>query len=486
MVYEEIDIEISKLFKYFEKFGYEYKDNEFFDVSGIQIRDENNNWIDLTKIIVKTDDIYKIKFSNTEELKAAGEHIVSIFPAKQIGKFVKDFKTGDFIPYKDIIVKSVEKVENNSRVYGISVDSESHLYKDSNNFIHRNTHEIMSTCNKYIGQNPSKAELIYEAGDIGSNMSSIIPFFYKNSENKIIVLDDNDKMLMANCPQDVQNIMKAILDPKAADEKPITVRTSLLSVFTKAYADMLDESIEFRLDPLPLLQENRVNLYINDKLVVDKRVSQNEAKRLIEASWLNPYEDLTDEELDDAESRLKKAKDDRKKKKAEKPEEDQFRFPRKFLFNSSVIFISNLDMDQISPAVLDRCETKNIKLSLSQFLDRLGSIYGGLCKGGKNSSIPPEVRDWSKKCVYTALNLVIKAWERNVVLFGKPVEINRKLTFRMFDEFVNAHFRYAMALAEDHNSDLSNANFREAISQYVLKDLISLKMIPWLATETKG
>jgi hypothetical protein len=481
--YVECEVTLKQLFDCFN-FDYTKKD-EFQTIGNVQIRDENNNWIDIKKLIIKTDDIIELTFSDNTKLRAAANHIISLYPNKEIGKLVKNFEIGDFIPYKDIIVTDKRLIAVKQRVYGINVDSFKHLYKDYNGIIHRNTHEIMTTCKKYIGQNPTKAELIYEAGDIGSNMSSLIPFFYKNSDNKIIVLDDNDKMLMANCQQDIQNIMKAILDPKAEDEKPITVRSSMLGTFARSYMDMMDESIEFEIEPESLLRENRLKLWLNDNLVVNRILNPKDAKKLIEASWLNPYEDMEEDDIvEEGEEVTKKGKNGRRGR-ASSNEESDFKFPRKFLFNSSVIFISNLEMDQISPAVLDRCETKNIKLNLEQFLDRLGSIYGGLCNGGKNSTIPKPVRDWSKKCVYTALNLVIKAWERNVALFGKPVEINRKLTFRMFDEFVNAHFRYSLALAEKHNASLSDEHFREAISQYVLKDLISLKMLPWMATETR-
>ena len=52
-----------------------------------------------------------------------------------------------------------------------------------------------------------------------------------------------------------------------------------------------------------------------------------------------------------------------------------------FIFNSSVIFISNLKLKDISPAVADRCECCEISLSLPQFMERLETVIGGLCKG---------------------------------------------------------------------------------------------------------
>jgi hypothetical protein len=240
-------------------------------------------------------------------------------------------------------------------------------------------------------------------------MSALVPFFYKHSQNEVIVLDDNDKMVMKGLSQDIMNIMKALLDPKAADEKPVTVRANMLDIFQSRLGD-LDDDGEIAGAPIKeghyfevdanALKEGRMILSIDGESVIDKHLSlqethelQNQLKPLREAElkYVNPYardmrtlreatnKEMLDDFLEDEEE-LERDAIKRTKGGPKDEGEEKGSFPRRWFFNSSVIFISNLEMLELNTAVLDRVEAVEVKLTLDQFLQRLGGIYNGLGK----------------------------------------------------------------------------------------------------------
>jgi hypothetical protein len=518
---KEVTLSIGQLVNFIEKnYHKEFIDNRFTEVPfALNLQDQKDNWVPCTKIYQKRAPLYEIKFDNGAELKAADDHLLADLDGAS--KKVKDFNVGDWLFAYECI--SNEKISDDEVVYSPQIESESHIYKTTNGLMHHNTHEVMETCKKTMGQSPSHASYVYEAGDIGSSMSTLVPFFYKHSQNKIIVLDDNDKMLMNNLSQDIMNLIKALLDPKASKDKPITVRANMLQIFAKRLEDLeeepLQEGVTVEIDA-ERLKEGVCRILVDDEEVVNSHISLKEAQTLSNmirperkirerTSYKAAYEDAYDtdslirmyeaekkqsnkeflndliggdEEEDEYSGMSEEDKREVKNMKdsgATEHGEEGKSFPRRFLFNSSVIFISNLELDQLNQAVLDRTETAEIKLTLDQFLQRLGNIYGGLCKGADWSQIPQDQRDWAKKCVYTALGIVIEAWKHRAIIWKTPVEINRKFTFRMFDEFVNAWLRYAMDRAQRvDGGDLTDKAYRDKVAPKLLPDIIRRKILP--------
>jgi hypothetical protein len=121
-------------------------------------------------------------------------------------------------------------------------------------------------------------------------------------------------------------------------------------------------------------------------------------------------------------------------------EMSEFDLPPTFTFKSSVIFISNLDFEQVNSAVRDRCLPAEIKLTREEFMVRLEAVLGGLCKEKPElSSLPQEKLDWAKKNCYTMLKSLIQA-EKEKRPLGKNKyvpKINRQLTFRSIDDGVS-------------------------------------------------
>jgi hypothetical protein len=523
---QEITLEIGQLISFLtDKYGLEFKVNHFTELPfEILFPGFNNEWVPCKKIYKKMAPLYKISFDNDAVLEAADNHLLVDYD--KTTKFVKDFKSGDKLFAYECLTN--ELISKNEEVFSPQIESKDHIYKTADGLVHHNTYEVMEVCNRFVKDSPTKAKYVYEAGDIGSSMSSLVPFFYKHSKNKIIVLDDNDKMIMANLSQDIMNIVKALLDPKAAETKPVTVRANMLKIFQARLEDLeegdeLNESGHWVEIDKEALKEGECVISVDDNIVVNHAIPLREAQKL--SNMIRDEEekpsrkrllesDLTTDDLrslHEAEQKSNKeflsdliGSDDEeeeyngmtaedvqaiKSMKAsgatEQGEEGQS-FPRRFLFDSSVIFISNLEQDQLNVAVLDRVESIAIKLSLDQFLQRLGKIYGGLCQGAKYSDVPQDLRDWAKKCVYTALGATIEAWKSRQVLWKTPVEINRKLTFRMFEEFVVAWLRYAYDRSERVDGrDLNDKSYRDKLSKELLSEIIRRKMIPVLRSRTK-
>lgn len=334
------------------------------------------------------------------------------------------------------------------------------------------TYTCKKTAQKYAPTSGKK--FYYSSGAMSSALSSIIPFFYYHSRNEIIMLDDNDAMLKKDTPQTVQNIMKAILDPSALD-KPVSVPVTMMKLF-QAQLDNLSgvshqrESIEKNGVRISIdteaLKEGRFIMSVDGKEAVNEWISNDEVHKfsnIIRKNHLSESEEDSPENLD-----LEIEED-----------EDEGTMPEAFTFNSSVIFISNLQIKDISPAVADRCENIEISLTLNQYMHRLQKILGGLCNGEKYSSRPQYVRDWAKKSVYVILEGIVEAFHRNVVLFKTPVIIRRKFTFRMFEEFCGLWARLATTKAENEGLNLQNQADRDKIAKEIIPVQIK-RMLLWM------
>ena len=456
-----ITLTIGELFSKLEKkYNVKFEDDQFVSIDDeIKIQDENGVWTPINGFIKKRDDLYRIEFDNGISKKLAGEHLISVEPFFEpkdcTTRFVKDFEVGDDLPYLNTKCTSIKKIAENVPVYGFSIDSEKHLYADPDGLIHHNTYTVTETLKKYISNSGKKYH--YECGELGDAITTVAPWFYKYSQNYVIVLDDNDKMLRKGSP--VANFMKGVLDPEAL-HKPVFVSPNKRTLNAmNATLDNLGEGYKIEFDQ-EALNEN--------KLIVkrDGRVVINESINPVEAYTFKGMLRENEEEV-----------------------EKTGGMPREFIFNSSVIFVSNLELYEIDSAVVDRVESLEVKLTLEQFMDRLKSAFGGLCKERDYSNLPKWFRDWGKQCVYTALGIIIEAYEKGIPVFGNKVVVNRKLTFRMFEEFVAFWCRNAIALAEEEKLYLSSKpEYKDNLniaSQKLMKVFAVKKALPWLAQKTE-
>lgn len=336
------------------------------------------------------------------------------------------------------------------------------------------TYTVRKTVEKYVGDSGKK--LVYSAGAMSPSITSVAPFFFYHKDNEIIILDDNDKVLMKSCDQNTQNFMKAVLDPSAM-EKPVTLAPKYVKMSQSNLDDYaaqdLDESVNVqgvKVDiDMEALKEGFFRYSINgdvkdcfklseaDKLTLSNMISSKKLKEAFDdEDEENLFGDDDDEELEgDVQSNIT--------------------MEPSFVFNSSVIFISNLKLKDISSAVADRCECIEISLTLPQFMERLESVIGGLCQGEKYSSRPQWLRNWGKQSAYTAFLGVVEAFNSGATLFGRKVMIRRKFTFRLFEEMANEWCRLASAYALRH-SDL-HLNIEDQEDQRKIAQAITGKFL---------
>lgn len=456
---KEITLEIKDFFDFIsQKFEIKFKENEFVDLDElgieVQIPNADGKYVDINGLIIKKDDLYETSFDNGKTLKSAAGHLISVEPFHKpdecLTRFTKDWEPGDDIPYLKTKCVSNKKIAEGQTVYGLSVVDDKHLYKDSDGMIHHNTYTVRKIIEQYIGDSGKK--LVYSAGAMSPAITSVAPFFFFHKDNEIIILDDNDKILMKSCDQNTQNFMKAVLDPSAM-RKPVTLAPKYVKMSQSNLDDYaaqsLDESVGnrgTRVDiDMEALKEGFFRYSINgevkdcfklseaDKLAFSNMIS---SKKLKEA-----FDDEDDESLfgDDNDDEF------------EGDGQSNITMEPSFIFNSSVVFISNLKLKDISSAVADRCECIEVSLTLPQFMERLEAVLGGLCKGEEYSSRPQWMRDWGKQSAYTAFLGVVEAFNSGATLFGHKVTIRRKFTFRLFEEMANEWCRLASAYALRHN-----------------------------------
>ena len=373
------------------------------------------------------------------------------------------------------------------------------------------TYECTRALEKNIGSHPKGAKMLYFKGNIGKSLTSLVGFFYHYRNNHVIMLDDNDAMLMVGgVPQQIKLFFKAILDPDALTQ-PIAVPTTVIKSVSnsinelkKADAIKGRESMKIKIDR-DRLREGHFLMEVNGREVIDTLVPLHEALELYDSlreesepdlrnrnKYLNiGYKRLMEEkdddddwdELDDDapdEDDIKNFMSSRKSaKKGAADEGDEDGMPTEFVFDSSVIFISNLTKKEIDPAVWDRFTVAFLELTPLEFMARLTAIYDKL--GNVNpaiSSTPQQYVDWAKKVVLVLFQGVIEAWQTGTPLMGVSIQIpKRTLTFRFFNDMVEYFLRTARShTRREGKGNLNDKAYRDkvtiAIERSVLKEII--------------
>ena len=126
-----------------------------------------------------------------------------------------------------------------------------------------------------------KPEVIVKHGSIGSTMTNILLFFYENRDDKLLVLDDCDGFVETK-DQDVQNFLKAILDPDmhAVSVSP-TIRANANRIMQREWEQLqkkLGEAAEIEVDTTRL-HEGKASVNVNGTNI-EFPVTMEEARQL--------------------------------------------------------------------------------------------------------------------------------------------------------------------------------------------------------------
>jgi len=365
--------------------------------------------------------------------------------------------------------------------------------------------------------NHDRYEMKYYKGNVGKSMTACAAFFYKYSQNYVIMLDDNDAMLMkSGVSQQVKLFFKALLDPDAVGQ-PIAVPTTVLKA-AGAAMEALDaeakpmkkkEGVRIDIDRARL-REGRLTVFADGREAIDTFIPLDEAndllhmtydpkeRRLTEKRNGNKYlrkpwqilrerdededddEFISDEDLENAAASIKRgrrSRDDDDDYDPNAEELDPNQMPSSFIFNSSVIFISNLEKADIDEAIWDRFTTARIALNPMEFMDRLGKIYPKL--GNVNpliSSVPQEYVDWAKKSTLGVMEGIVEAWQSQTPLLGVTVKIPRRtLTYRLFSDFVEFFLRTARSY--DRSTGGRGGNFKDRAYQQKVAENVELPLL---------
>lgn len=457
-------------------------DESFVDPSfTLEIKDENGNWIPSHEVCKKQADLYEVKFDDGRSFKAAGDHIFTFDPNVKVHSFVKDLQVGDKLQYGNLAeITSITKIADKADVYSPMACSQSHLYQDTNGFIHHNTYSVKQAVKDAWDSSPLNTrdgyEIVYKAGDLGTTPAPLVAFFYKNAMNKVIILDDCDAFVLAK-DQRLQNLLKAMLDTDntKAHPRPISVSPGIRMLASKYIADdskQLDtsggkkgkkkEGMLFQIDQAKL-KEGIMSLKIDGQVVGDFELNEDElslfqtsprvrenahnsaynlkrdmygiyreaqvdddpAKDSDVSATASEYDDLNEDDVDelaeDKEAGLLDTNDGSEG------------IPPEFIFNSRLIMISNLMMSDVNDAVLSRCDTVEITLTHEEFMCRLGQILPNLMTDSETET-PKWQLDYAKNTVYGLFAAVMQLKSQGGGIFGKPILVNVPLQFRMIGD----------------------------------------------------
>lgn len=173
------------------------------------VLDENSEKVKVTGMVIKDEPTIKVETTNGS-FKVADEHAL-MGENSQI--WAKDIKVRTKLKKADGTLVEVTNIEIGPKelVYDLAVDSETHLYQDTDGFIHHNTFHVEKTLNELLGSpDGPTAKWRYRQGAKLSPMG-LYQDLFMNKDDMTIVYDDSDSVWS---DKDSINILKAALDTK--------------------------------------------------------------------------------------------------------------------------------------------------------------------------------------------------------------------------------------------------------------------------------
>jgi hypothetical protein len=139
-----------------------------------------------------------------------------------------------------------------------------------------------------------------------------------------------------------------------------------------------------------------------------------------------------------------------------------------FEFNSDVIAISNLSLDDMNEAVISRCDQEELKLTTAEFMCRAEMILPEL-KMGIYSSVDRDVIEWAKKEAFAIFKILVLEGRKYK---GLNFPINVHLDFRFLNKVTNRMIIRINDYCIDNNLDPRDRAVRPQIENAVQDDFI--------------
>lgn len=498
----ELNIQIGQFFDFLkDNYNIDFEYDKFVNLPfKVEVKDENDKWVNVSNLVKKQDALYKTTFDNGVSIKTAAKHIISFSPKLDLHKYTEDVIVGDRLDYLNTSVVENKKVSENEDVFGFQVDTDTHLYKDANGIIHHNTHTVEAGIKKGLEEwkpnkkHKHKPQLVARSGSVGTSFTDLLIFFFQNRHEKLILLDDADGFLVGTS-QDIANFMKVLLNSTL---KPIA---SPNQVRKNANRDLAKENesighVGIKVDTSKLLEGKCSVVCGNENFEFDINIQEAAKlkhtfgfkKRLTENKEYTPLNqidkyiekdlgllaesELTDDEKEKLEA-MEQAAEDMGLSNEELDTENQI--PDTWIFDSNLILISNLYVSDVDEAVISRCDTYQLNLTVPEFFCRAEQILDEL-KVGEYSSTNPEVIKWAKRESFAILKIAVLGSKGFKNTF---IPVNVHLDFRFVgNKVANKFLSWALRYQRENNIDLDNPQnwpkIEAGVRDGFMRDLIKL------------
>ena len=344
----------------------------------------------------------------------------------------------------------------------------------------------------------------WNSGDIGKAASNMVSFFYKNRQNKVIVLDDCDSFVLAK-DQAIQNLLKGMLDLDNTEKNPkyITTPASIRALASKILANEakaeMREGVEFSIDT-DKLREGRLVMSIEGEEVLNEAIEPEELKKfkivetkkpvresrsvldtgdyfglgLMNESTVNDDDDNWDGELSEEDQELAEQLN-----QLDNDYEDDVEIPPKWRFTSRLIMISNLRKSDLNDAVLSRTLSYELSLTQEEFLARLSEILPNLLTDVETESSMAIV-EYAKKVAFANLIAAVDIANHGGAVKGKRVIIDQKLQFRIIAELAGKWMQRADDYAEKNGIRSQDRLTLDRINNDIKMNFFVFDVIPSL------
>ncbi len=290
-------------------------------------------------------------------------------------------------------------------------------------------------------------------GSIGKSLTAILSFLWTHRENYVILLDDADGFLTGSS-DDVINTLKAAMD---TDEPVVSTGDALMR---RRLAKMNEgkKTANLFFDTSQVFTKGILEAYDKDGILIKSETLSEEDlefwaeyKEATTRPERFPIKEFFTKEFYGRVTEDEDEYEDEDAMFADEMEDDgegEAMFPTSFLFDSKIIFVSNMMQSEIPDAINGRCNVKELYLTRLEIMTRLEQILPELLKN--ETAYSREEINWAKANVFRWMKAVVQAVDMKAplrVASGKPVpaEINIPITFRMFNDFVDGWMQLADA-----------------------------------------
>lgn len=316
---------------------------------------------------------------------------------------------------------------------------------------------------------------IWDKGNIGTSLTDITTYFYKNRSKRLIILDDCDKFLKIK-DEAIQNTLKALLELDNTDANPSFITTpegirikankNLNELPQEEKEEILKNESIVSINKHLLMNENILQLSVNGKVVGEEVLEEQDKSRVFDVLEEGLFDDIDF-------SSLPTKKD------------DLVNMPSEWRFTSRIIFISNLTEKDINDAVQTRVTIYEIKLDREEFMARLYEILPGMLLDVDSEDSKEDII-FARNQAYAYLAAAVQISESGLRVAGVPVNINRQLEFRAIADLAGRWLLHYDLYCTRNNVVIKNDDDRNAVNNKIKVKFMVNEVIPYLARNTKA